>query len=254
MIPNILHFCFGLQEQTEPFEFVYALAILSAKLVNNPDKIYFYYHYEPYGEFWDKVKPLLTMEKVDIPTSIGDKAIIKTAHKADVVRMNKLLERGGVYMDIDTISIRPYAHLLNMNKCVLCWERDPHFICNAIMLTEPNSQFFQIWMHNYYNAFRTEGWCDASVILPAQLYHAIPDKSIVTVLDTECFFQPSCTEHAKIFQDAGVEVPTKLLTLHLWESMDISQIKKINKKWISENTDTLYSKLVMFNRELLTLI
>ena len=49
MINNIIHFVFGLKEQTEDFLFSYYLAILSAIVVNNPDKVYFYYHYEPKG-------------------------------------------------------------------------------------------------------------------------------------------------------------------------------------------------------------
>ena len=253
MIPNIIHFCFGLQEQTEEFAFVYYLAILSAKFVNNPDKIYFYYHYEPYGEFWDKIKNSLVLERVDIPINIGDKLVRKTAHKADIVRMNKLIERGGVYMDIDTISIRPYNYLLD-NKCVLGWERQGSFICNAIMLTEPDSDFFKIWMNHYYHWFTTEGWNEASVILPGYLYNRLNDKSIVNVLETDYFFRPGCEEHSRIFRDPGVPVPDKLITLHLWSSMDSNQIKMIDKNWVIDHPDTLYSKLVHFNHDFYELI
>ena len=56
MINNIIHFVFGLKEQTEDFLFSYYLAILSAIVVNNPDKVYFYYHYEPKGKWWEKIK------------------------------------------------------------------------------------------------------------------------------------------------------------------------------------------------------
>ena len=38
----------------------------------------------------------IILEKIDIPTKIGNKNIIKTAHKADIVRMNKLYEKGGI--------------------------------------------------------------------------------------------------------------------------------------------------------------
>ena len=45
-IPNIIHFVFGLQEQTEEFLFCYYLAIVSANKINSPDEIYFHYHYQ----------------------------------------------------------------------------------------------------------------------------------------------------------------------------------------------------------------
>jgi hypothetical protein len=75
-IPNIIHFCFGLREQTEPFLLVYYLAVMSAKIVNNPDKIYMYYHYEPFGPLWELLKPHIILEKVELPTMIRDKPII----------------------------------------------------------------------------------------------------------------------------------------------------------------------------------
>ena len=56
MIPNNIYFVFGFKKQIEEFLFCYYLSILSAKLVNNPDNIFFYYHYEPHGKWWDKIK------------------------------------------------------------------------------------------------------------------------------------------------------------------------------------------------------
>ena len=35
--------------------FIYYLSVLSAYIVNKPDKIYFYYHYKPYGKWWDRL-------------------------------------------------------------------------------------------------------------------------------------------------------------------------------------------------------
>ena len=52
-IPNTIHFIFGLKPQKDEFLFIYYLSVLSAYIVNNPNKIYFYYHYEPHGNWWD---------------------------------------------------------------------------------------------------------------------------------------------------------------------------------------------------------
>ena len=53
MIPNIIHFVFGLKEQKEEFLFCYYISILSSKLVNNPEKIYFHYHFEQHYKLKD---------------------------------------------------------------------------------------------------------------------------------------------------------------------------------------------------------
>lgn len=250
-IPNIIHFCFGLREQTEPFLLVYYLAVMSAKIVNNPDKIYMYYHYEPFGPLWERLKPHIILEKVELPTMIRDKPITQTAHKSDFVRMEKLIECGGVYFDIDTISYRPYKDLLN-NECVLAWEIFPTHICNAIMMSKPNSEFMTVWNSEYYNYFKSDGWGEASVRLPAILYHNHPSK--VKVLEADYFFRPSHYEMEKLFIRTDVPIPKNAVTLHLWESMRMDIIKSIDLRWLLNNKDTLYSKFVFANRELLNCI
>ena len=49
MIPNIIHFIYGLDPSFggKPFMLFHYLAIKSAYEVNKPDKIYFVYAYEP---------------------------------------------------------------------------------------------------------------------------------------------------------------------------------------------------------------
>lgn len=244
MIPNIIHFVFGLKEQTEDFLFCYYLAIYSAYLVNLPDKIFFYYHYTPKGDWWDKTLqiPNLILEKVNIPTHIGKKNIIKLAHKADKVRMDKLNERGGIYMDIDTISYRSYRHLLH-NKVVLGKQVPYIGICNAIMMSEPKSEFFKIWIDNYEDKFKPTGWNESSISLPYKLSLDYPE--LLTVMNPETFFVPSYTQTAKIFT-GDENISTDLISLHLWEQKSIKYIENINGwEWATENKNTLYGKIML---------
>ena len=66
-IPNIIHFIFGLKPQKDEFLFIYYLSVLSAYIVNGPDKIYFYYHYEPYGKWWNRLKEKIPIIIFEIP-------------------------------------------------------------------------------------------------------------------------------------------------------------------------------------------
>lgn len=246
VIPNIIHFIFGLKEQTQDFMFVYYLSVLSASKVNNPDKIYFYYHYEPYGKWWEKLKQIknITLEKIDIPTHMGDKPIKHFAHKSDKIRMEKLNERGGIYMDIDTICVKPYKHLLT-NNTLLAYESYPNTICNAVMLTKPNSRFFKEWLLKYNEVFKTDGWGEASIYLPAQVNKQYP--TLAKVLPPDTFFRPYATEGEKIFVD-DYDIPKNLITLHLWETYTEKYFKEITSyDWIKENNHTLYSKIVRLN-------
>jgi hypothetical protein len=229
---------------------------LSAKLVNNPDKIYFYYHAELYGEWWDRIKPFLTLEKIDLPTFIGDKAITKYEHMADVTKLTKLIERGGVYFDIDTISYRPYKDLLD-NACVLCWEQYPVLICNAVIFSQPNSDFLKMWIGSYPTHFVTEGWGEASIQLPAMIYHWCVQNNYtasIKVLDSDYFFQPTHYDFKKIFEFPDIDIPHRLVTLHLWEKMCMNIVEKIDIQWLHDNKHTLYSKLVLGNPEIVKIL
>ncbi len=59
MIPNVIHFCFGLSQDHggKPFSLVHYLAVRSAVEVNRPDAVRFYYCYEPSGEWWERARP-----------------------------------------------------------------------------------------------------------------------------------------------------------------------------------------------------
>lgn len=242
-IPNQIHFIFIKPQDKEiKFSFIYYIAIYSAWKINNPDKIYFYYNYDMKGKWFDKLKeiPNIIFEKVEVPTHIGKKPLKKVAHKADIIRMQKLYERGGIYMDIDTISVKPYKHLLK-NKVVLGKQGDDG-ICNAIMMTEKNSEFFKIWMDNYEENFNSDGWDEASILLPKSLYEKHPNK--VTLMEEDVFFLPSWTEVDKIFKN-DYDIPKNLITLHLWESISMKYIKNINDfSWGDKNKHTLYGKLL----------
>tara|TARA_B100001094_G_scaffold318397_1_gene361905 strand:+ start:4008 stop:4910 length:903 start_codon:yes stop_codon:yes gene_type:complete len=245
-IPNIIHFVFGLKEQTEDFLFPYYLSVLSAYKINRPKEIYFYYHFEPYGKWWEKLKtiPNIIFEKVPIPTHFGKKKIKHFAHKADKIRMEKLYEKGGIYMDIDTISVRPYKHLLN-NDVVLGYEVPPNTICNAVMLTKPFSRFFKVWLDRYESEFKEDGWGEASIYLPAKIQKQYPQ--LVKVLPPDTFFRPYAFDGKKIFSD-DYDIPNNLITLHLWESYTKDYLKNISDyQWIQENQNTLYSKIVRLN-------
>tara|TARA_Y100000817_G_scaffold308744_1_gene296916 strand:- start:622 stop:1470 length:849 start_codon:yes stop_codon:yes gene_type:complete len=243
LIPNIIHFIFGLKKQTEEFLFPYYLSVLSASKVNSPDRIYFYYHYEPYGKWWKKLKkiPNIILEKVDLPTHFGKKKILHFAHLADKIRMDVLYEKGGIYMDIDTISYKPYKHLLNQDT-VLAYEHKPNTICNAVMMTKPYSRFFRQWTAGYESKFNPQGWGEASIYFPAEIHKMYPGLALV--LPPETFFRPYANEGNKIFID-DYEIPDNLITLHLWETYTKGFLNNIKDyQWIKENNKTLYSRIV----------
>lgn len=270
MIPNILHFVFGMAPDFggKPFSLVHYLSLRSAVELNKPAAAYFHYQYEPTGEWWEKAKPLLTLNKIEAPASIMGNQLHHVAHKADVVRLRALKETGGIYMDLDTISVKPLTELL-IHSFAIGQELKPTYqpknfrqrlkfnlrkklglikdttaatgLCNAVLLSEPNSDFVNRWLEEY-KSFRSTGrdkyWNEHSVLVPLKLAGQYPET--ITKLSPYAFHYP-------LYDDAGLKAMFETVTdfpeaylHHLWESFSWKYMSALTVQEI-KNKDTTYN-------------
>lgn len=270
MIPNIFHFVFGMAADFggRPFSLSHYLAIKSAAAVNKPDTIFFHYEFEPTGEWWQKIKPLLTLNKIKAPESFMGQPLYHVAHKADVVRLQALKETGGIYLDLDTICVKPLHELFN-NSFVIGQELKGAYIpknwrqkikyairkkfkaegvdaisglCNAALLSEKDSAFLNLWL-NTYSSFRSKGrdkyWNEHSVIVPIKLAEDNPDA--ITQLGPYAFHYPLYNKPGlqSMFEKV-TEFPGAYLH-HLWESFSWNDyLSQLTVKDIQER-DTTYN-------------
>lgn len=256
-IPNIIHFVYGLKEQNDEFELYRYLSILSAYYVNKPDKIYFHYYYEPYGYWWDKIKHLLTLEKIDPPNEIYNNFIYHYAHKADVIRLQKLIEYGGIYLDIDTICLKSFSDLLN-NDFVMGIQCDTnnkdYGLCNAVILSKKNSLFGKKWLETY-KTFRSTGrdeyWDEHSVIVPLNLSKLYPNN--ITILESSSFFYPLWYDIKDILFNENINIDhykniiKNNYCIHLWDTYSHSYLKTLTENDILTK-NTIYN---IFSRKFL---
>ncbi len=203
-IPNILHFVFGLSERAEDrrLGLSHFLAVKSARAVNEPERILFHCGQEPVGEWWEEIKKMVEVRVVEIPRQIHGRPLVHFAHKSDIIRLQVLREFGGIYLDLDTISIRSLApfrehgFVIGRQAAVFPWnwkQRIKKFVlegdrrvlqrppitglCNAVMLSEPGSPFVDLWLEAY-REFRSAGqddhWDEHSVKIPLELARQNP--------------------------------------------------------------------------------
>ena len=158
----------------------------------------------------------------------------------------ELLYNQGGYMDIDTISVRPYHHLLE-HQCVLGYQDNPEGLRNAVMMCQPKCLFFKKWLSIYKQKYisskgpGTPGWDNASIKLPYKIY--LSNKNLVTMLEKESFFYPNWSQTEKIFEE-DTQLDSNLITLHLWESSSMKYLEKIeNFDWFKNNPQTLYGRI-----------
>ncbi len=269
MVPNIFHFVFGMAPDFggKPFSLAHYLSIRSAVELNKPTAAWFHYQYEPEGEWWEKARPLLRLNQLEAPASFMGRPLHHVAHKADVVRLQVLKETGGIYLDLDTISVKPLTDLLNCSFAIgqelkatyvpKNWRQQIKYnirkglgllkenntaaigLCNAVLLSEKNSEFVNKWLDEY-KTFRSTGrdkyWNEHSVQVPQQLAEKYPGS--ITKLSPYAFHYPLYNEAGlrSMFEEV-TDFPGAYLH-HLWESFSwdkyLSQLTP--EKIKSENT------------------
>jgi len=250
-IPNIIHFIYGFKKQSIEFELYKYLAIKSAINVNNPIKTYFYYKYEPYGHYWDKIKNDLTLVQIEPPTEIFGNPLNHYAHQADVIRLQKLSEIGGIYLDIDTICLKSFKPLLDNDFVIgIQGNKDNskiYGLCNAIILSKPKSNFILKWIDSY-TSFRSTGrdeyWDEHSVLMPLKLAYQYPNE--VLLMENNTFYNPLWYNINDILfnKDFKLEEYKKFINhnfcIHLWDTYSSKYLSLLNEYDILVN-NTLYN-------------
>lgn len=265
-IPNNFHFIFGLKQQLEPFHIAWYLCLRSCLEVNRPDRVYFYYHNEPFGPWWDRIKPELELVYVNEELFIKESDVYRSsqegrfieslnlqyAHQADFIRLRALQEHGGIYADIDTLFVKPYPVDFYNQHCVMGRETEKdesETLCNALILAEPGSEFIQRWLERMYEVF-DGSWNRHSCIEPSRLSKEIPAS--IEVVDRDYFFHYSYTTEGLISLFGKVDMPVeKLCSIHMWNHLwwepDRNDFIRFHNGMLTEdfirNVDTTYNLL-----------
>ena len=239
-IPKLFHFVFGLKEQTEPFHLAYYLCLASCLQVNKPERLYFYYYNEPYGEYWDLIKPNLTLIHIepeafvvnsDAYESHQEGQFIKNlnldyAHQTDFIRLKKLIEYGGVYADMDTLFVNPLPDELYQHPFVIGREQnvtDPvtkqqsPSLCNALLMAEPGSAFAQQWLQASYQSFDGT-WSAHSCQQAATLATEMPGE--VYVAPQHFFYKHMWTKQGirTLFEELDSDF-NQVFSMHMWNHL-----------------------------------
>lgn len=150
-----------------------------------PESIYFHYEFEPQGQWWDKAKKYVVLNKIISPDTVFGNPIISYQHKADVLRLEILKEYGGIYLDIDVISLNPFDSLLSY-KNVMGVEPSVG-LCNAVILAEKGSKFIESWYMSY-KSFKREIWNYHSIQMPLKIARSM--KNEVKIESYYSFYYP----------------------------------------------------------------
>ena len=261
-IPNIIHFCFGMKPTPDRFTYIHYIAVMSAIHHNKPSTVYMHCVHEPFGDWWVLVKSLVTVNYVEPVNSIFGKDVLNYAHKSDVVRLKELYRTGGIYLDLDTITLKPFSDLLSDNDCVLgiqdsdldythsnysnlSNDSDVYGLCNATMLCKPGSEFISEWFYGY-NKYDPDVWDELSVIYPYLIQKNTPhlrDKVHITPFNS--FFFPLWDKINEFFLSENSFEEYKDLfknsySVHLWHNADNVESHVITPDYV-KNSKSVYA-------------
>lgn len=245
-VPRVFHFVFGLRPQTEPFHVAHYLCLESCRRVNQPDRIMFHYHHEPHGPWWDLIKPHLDLRQVQPEAFVRDHRgylehqegrLIQSwdlgyAHESDFIRVRALIEHGGVYADMDTLFVQPLPESYFGAKFVIGEEdlsaiavgaTEERSLCNAFMVSEPDSRFASEWLQRMYRVFDgtwSRHSCQEATLVASEM----PGE--VTIVGPSPHFYFLCTvEDLKKLFGASVPLPAEVLSIHLWAHLWWSHLR-----------------------------
>jgi glycosyl transferase-like sugar-binding protein len=233
-IPSIVHFVFGLREQSSPFHLLHYLAIESCRQVLQPDAIYMHYHHLPFGEFWDRIRSHLQLMQVRpselIEQTEYNEALVpqqyRYAHHADVIRLDALIEHGGIYADIDTLFLRAYPRELFDQAFVIGREQNvadeitgesKPSLCNALLMSEPGGKFARVWRDRLASALNGT-WSNHSCFLPQELSVEMPEAVHVEP-ETSFMSVPGSEQGISTLLEGGDLNSTEAYSIHLWEHL-----------------------------------
>lgn len=242
-IPNIFHFIYFYSNSRQEFPLAHYICINSARVLNKPEKIYFYSNRLPFGKFWDMISCYIEFNKVEPPDSVYGNKLYHIAHKSDVLRLLLLKEIGGVYLDMDVICKKSFIPLFKYDFVMGKQGKWRNMgLCNGVIFANKDSEFLKLWYHEF-KYFRSKGhdkyWAEMSVRRPMELSKKY--SQLIHVEPYDSFHYPLyySFDIKKIFEKT-IDFPNAYCH-HYWDGASYDKyLKNITVEEIL-NKDTTYN-------------
>ncbi|XP_064621115.1 uncharacterized protein LOC135483972 [Lineus longissimus] len=212
-VPSLVHFTWYGKPH---MRFHHMVCFLSVYYRIKPKRILMWYESKPEGEYWDYLKKNITdFSKLvrlvyrKAPTAIFGRPIRVTEHKSDIVRLEAVMNYGGIYLDLDVMVIKSFDPLRRYDV-TLGMEHNKG-LCNGIIIAKKGAEFLKIW-HSEYKTFNDGSWDGHSIRLPFKLSQQYPNLIHV---ETDTLNRPSWFELDKIYGKKPYDWHRNF-AMHLW--------------------------------------
>lgn len=175
VVPNIVHFVkFG----DDPLSFVEAVCIRAAWLHQRPEALMIHCdicNATTTSPLWYLIKdiPVLKLQPTVRPTKVFGIKFSYVQHASDVVRLQVLMEYGGIYLDGDSYivkSLDPYRR----HEMSIGWPPDAN-VGNQVLVAHKDARYLKLCYESY-RAYRPDLWYWNAGQLPTKKFLSVrPD-------------------------------------------------------------------------------
>lgn len=166
-VPNVVHYVWYMREE---LTFVGFLSLLGVIRFINPCAIIFHGDKIPHGVYWDfvvDISPNIIHLKRDRPKFYAGQKIKHKEHSSDIMRIEALIQYGGIYMDTDTIIVKSLESLMNY-PCVMS-NQSSGLMGSAFVMAEKNATFLQLWMDGYRHDYQSSQYTYNAMVYPKKV-------------------------------------------------------------------------------------
>jgi len=269
MIPKIVHFTWLTPPEGKEFNIHHMASVKSVHHHNPGYKIKIHCDKIPDSVFFDEIKNLVEINIVATPQEVFGIPIKYMVMKSDVLRLRILIEEGGIYQDLDIITLKSYDDLLN-NEVVLGYElskkmnlrqifyflrkRNSQIIkykgrvyvglCAGFMMAEKDSVFIKDW-YGKYKDFTNDDWAYLPVKVPMLMVNT-GKYNVHTIEPYKAHYPPCWPNDLKLIFENKINIPGKYF-LHVWESRSYEKyLKPLNKDLILKSNNTYCNAIKKF--------
>ena len=236
---ELIHFIWLTQPGSRPFSFINALAVLAAAKHHN-DPILMWCNEVPRGNpHWYMVKDLFEVRFIEMPSEIGGVPLDHIQYKADVLRLQILQRLGGIYLDTDSLLLKPLTALVGP-EMVLAQE-SPDSLAMSPIICKPGAEFIGKWLERIPAALEVGTWAYHAVNLPVEI-----SKEIFCDIRPQHEFFPFDLRHNYLFDHGRADEYMKRLgdpyALHVYETYWAGYLGEVDEGYM-RTRDTLFARL-----------
>ncbi len=236
--PSIVHYA-KLSKDNHPVQltFLEYMSIMSAYKFLQPKAIFIHTYTQIEGKYWNEIQTWTNtfVEAHIIPpvTHFGNNRVKYIQHVADYVKLQALVEFGGLMSDFDLIVInasRLHA-MQRLSECVLS-KGGPvgQFVNAGFISCIRNSTFIRLWINKYHEDYRPDLYVYNSSLQPL---HILENKNSTrchnVYLDSTVCLDPNATaEKLRWKKKGGVNWRSKTAAHHFYKRGDEKMLKDKN--------------------------